>query len=919
MSKAVLKIGQMTCTACARSVEKALQSIEGVSEAGVNFPAEKAYVTFNAGQTDTAAMVRAVEGAGYSAAVIESEDEDTAPKSLRATLKISNMTCTACARSVEKALQSINGVNEAAVNFPAEKAIVKYEPQMVSVDVLIKAVEDAGYGAELLEGDASPEGTVTEIYNISGMTCTTCAQSVEKILNDVDGVESAKVNFANNRLTLTYVTGKTNLDELRELVEAAGYTLEKAREVPAAGAEEDDEKEVKEARRRMILAGVPTLIIATLMIINMFIYRFDFYLYTTVVAILAFPAIFIAGSKTHKASINAVKHLSPNMDVLVSLGSVPPYLIGLASFFIPVTTFIEMGANIMFFHLIGRYLEARAKGSASQAIKKLLQMGAKTARVIRDGEEVEIPADTLQPGDVMVIRPGEKIPTDGLVVKGRSAVDESMATGESLPVEKKEGSEVIGATINKQGLLHVEATKVGRDTFLSQVIRMVEEAQGSKVPIQEFADRVTGYFVPAIILLSILTFVTWSIFGDSLRNWLYLVEPALPWVNPDVGRFTLAYLASAAVLVISCPCALGLATPTALMVGSGIGAEKGVLIRRGEAIQTMKDVRVIAFDKTGTLTKGKPDVTDVNVTGELSKERLLSYAASVESASEHPLAHAVVEAIKNKGVQFEEVQEFTSHTGKGVSGLVAGHRVLVGSRRLMEDHGIAAGGLGRQMEQLEEQGKTVVIVAVDDSAAGIIAVADTIKEDSRAAVAELKSLGLETVMITGDNKRTAAAIGKLLGIDHVVAEVLPDGKVAEVKRLQSQYGMVAMVGDGINDAPALKQANVGIAIGTGTDIAIEAADITLIRGDLAGLITGIKLSRGTFKKIRQNYFWAWVYNALAIPMAALGMLHPMIGMAAMSMSSVNVVWNSLRLRSYNMDAEFEQELPQPVSGKTAAA
>lgn len=836
----------------------------------------------------------------------------------KAILKVGGMTCTACARSVEKALQSIDGVSEASVNFPAEKAYITFDPAKTEPTALVQAVEGAGYSALLLEGDGAQEKTVTEIFRVSGMSCTTCAQSVEKILADVDGVVSAAVNFANNKLTITYVPGKANLADFFELVEAAGYTLEKTSDVPS-GAEEDDEKDVREAYQRMKLAGVFSITIMVLMVVNMFIYMIDFYLYTTIVAILAFPVIFIAGAKTHKSSWNALRHLSPNMDVLVTLGSIPPFLIGLASFIIPVTTFIEMGANIMFFHLIGRYLEARAKGRASQAIRKLLQMGAKTARVLRDGEEIEVSIDALQPGEVMVIRPGEKIPTDGLVVKGHSAVDESMATGESLPVEKKEGSEVIGATINKQGLLHVKATKVGKDTFLSQVIRMVEEAQGSKVPIQEFADRVTGYFVPAIILISILTFASWAVFGDSLRSWLFVVEPYLPWINPNVGRYTLAYLAAAAVLVISCPCALGLATPTALMVGSGIGAEKGVLIRRGEAIQTMKDVSLVAFDKTGTLTKGKPAVTDVTVTGMLSQEQMMRLAASVEAGSEHPLAHAVVEAIKDQGVDVADVEAFASHTGKGVAGTVEGHNVLVGSRRLMEEHGIGIAGLGERMEGLEEQGKTVILVAVDDAAAGLIAIADTLKDEARAAVAELKTLGLETVMITGDNRRTATAIGKQLGIDHVVAEVLPDGKVEEVKRLQEQYGMVAMVGDGINDAPALKQANVGIAIGTGTDIAIEAADITLIRGDLAGLITAIKLSRGTFAKIRQNYFWAWVYNALAIPVAAMGMLHPMIGMAAMSMSSVNVVWNSLRLRKYNMDAEYERTLTAPAAGKPLGA
>ncbi|MBT9150150.1 MAG: Copper-exporting P-type ATPase A [candidate division WS2 bacterium] len=832
-------------------------------------------------------------------------------------LKIEGMTCTACARSVEKALKQVKGVSEASVNFPAQKAYVTLDNDVTSTDELLRAVKSAGYTATAIEVEGvvtnieqrakDTTATVTETYRVSGMSCASCAQSVEKVLNEADGVISAKVNFAINKLTLTYIPGIANPDRLGELVDAAGYKMSLRESAFATAVEEDEEKEVKEARRRLILAGIPSLTISALMMYSMFVHMIEFNLYTAVSAILAFPVIFLAGSKTHKSSINAVRHRSANMDVLVSLGTIPPFLIGLASFIVPVTTFIEMGANIMFFHLIGRYLEARAKGRASQAIRKLLQMGAKTAQILRDGEEVEIAIEALQPGDVMVIRPGEKIPTDGIVVKGHSAVDESMATGESLPVEKQIGSEVIGATINKQGFLHVEATKVGKDTFLSQVIKMVEEAQGSKVPIQEFADRVTGYFVPAIILFAILTFTTWAIFGDSLRSLLVIFSPYLPWVNPNVGRFTLAYLASVAVLVISCPCALGLATPTALMVGSGIGAEKGVLIRRGEAIQTMKDVKVIAFDKTGTLTKGKPAVTEVEVSGELTGEQLLSYAASVESASEHPLAHAVVEAINEQGVKQKEVLEFTSYTGKGVGGEIEGNQVLVGNRGLMQDNRIEVGSLGERMEQLEEQGKTVVIVAVNQKAAGIIAIADTLKEEAKSAVSELKSLGLETVMITGDNKRTAAAIGKQLGIDHVVSEVMPDGKVEEIKRLQEKMGMVIMVGDGINDAPALKQSNVGIAIGTGTDIAMEAADITLIRGDMGGMITAIKLSRATFKKIRQNYFWAWFYNVIAIPVAAMGLLHPMIGMAAMSMSSVNVVWNSLRLHRYNVDPEYKRK------------
>ena len=904
MKKATLKIAGMTCTACARSVEKALLDTEGVTEASVNFPAQKAHVTYGGGLTSVDALVRAVENAGYEAKILESEDEKPNGEQVEITLKIFDMTCTACSGAVERALKNTDGVSDASVNFPAQKAYVTFNTQKATTDDLIQAVETAGYKAEFLDSDHKQDGLVTEVYHVSGMTCASCAESVEKILAEVDGVSEAKVNFAASRLTLKFIPLETNRGELRELLEAAGYQIELADDYAVGGVLEDEDKEVKEARRRMIIAGVPAVTISVLMILNMFVLTIDFYVYTTIVAILAIPSIFIAGARTHKGSINAIVHRSPNMDVLVSLGSVPPYLIGLASFFVPVTTFIEMGAAIMFFHLIGRYLEARAKGQASQAIKKLLQMGAKTARVLRDGEEVEVPAESLKSGDVMVIRPGEKIPTDGLVVKGHSAIDESMATGESLPVEKKEGSEVIGATINKQGLLHVKATKVGKDTFLSQVIKMVEEAQGSKVPIQEFADRVTGYFVPLIILFSLSTFIVWIVFSEQLLPMLVAVEPYLPWINIDVGSWTLAYLAAAAVLVISCPCALGLATPTALMVGSGIGAEKGVLIRRGEAIQTMKDVKVVAFDKTGTLTKGRPAVTDVAVYGEFSEQQLLSYAASVEAASEHPLANAVVEAIRDKGVEVQDVENFTSHTGKGVSGTVDGHNVLVGSRRLMEEEKIDAGEPGVRMKELEEQGKTVVIVAVGSKAAGIIAVADTLREEAQAALAELKSLGLEAAMITGDNERTAASIGKQLGIDHVISEVLPDGKVTEIKRLQDKHGVVAMVGDGINDAPALKQANVGIAIGSGTDIAIEAADLTLIRGDLAGVITAIKLSRSTFLKIKQNYFWAWVYNAIAIPLAAAGMLHPMIGMGAMSMSSVNVVWNSLRLRKHDMEADY---------------
>jgi len=556
--------------------------------------------------------------------------------------------------------------------------------------------------------------------------------------------------------------------------------------------------------------------------------------------------------------------------------------------------------------LIGKYLEVRAKGRASQAIKKLLQMGAKTAKIIVDGEEIEVPVKDLQTGDIMVIRPGEKVPTDGVVIDGNGLLDESMATGESMPVKRKKGDEVIGATINKQGLLKVQVTKVGKDTFLSQVIKMMEECQGSKVPIQEFADRVTGYFVPAIMIITIGTFISFNIFPEFHLRIIEWGATFLPWVNPDLSPLTLAFITSTAVLVISCPCALGLGTPTALMVGSGMGAEKGILIRNGEAIQTFKEVTTIAFDKTGTITKGKPEVTDLVMVDGIEEKEFLYYAGTIEKGSEHPLAHAIVEKAKDDKIKLGDVIDFNAIVGMGVIGFIDGEKVLVGNRRLMKENQVPYEAYEQELIRLEDEAKTAMLLAKDKQLLGIVAVADPIKEDSAQAIAMLESMGINTAMITGDNKRTAAAIGEKVGISHVISEVLPDGKVEEVERLQKKYGTVAMVGDGINDAPALKQANVGIAIGTGTDIAIEAADVTLVRGELSGIISAIKLSRAIFRKIRENYFWAWIYNAVFIPVAVMGLLHPMIGAAAMAVSSLNVVYNSLRLKKKDIEPSFSK-------------
>ena len=809
-------------------------------------------------------------------------------------MQIDDMSCTSCAISLEKALQTTAGIEQAAVNFAAGKAYLQYNPEVLTEEAIVQRVREAGFKG-IIEDDSSSVATAT--LKIEGMSCASCARGLESTFKNDPGVIEATVNLASEKATVKYDKAKLNRSALVELVKSAGYdvapdTGEGLSEKAGSAAADRDELVINRAARKMWLAAFFAGLIMVLMMINMFATAIPGYFAISVV--LAFPAIFIAGWDTHKGTLSALKRGSANMDTLVTLGSALPYFLSLLNFWFPLTTFIEMAASIMALHLVGRFLETKAKGRASQAIKKLLALEAKTARILENGIEREVAVEELQPGQIMLVRPGEKIPTDGVVVGGQSSVDESMATGESLPVEKTEGDEVIGATINRQGALRVKASKVGKDTFLAQVIKLVEQAQGSKVPIQEFADRITGYFVPAVLVIALASFSSWLIFPEFHRSIVLFFNP--PWANLGAPGLTLAFMAATAVLVISCPCALGLATPTALMVGSGLGAEKGILIRSGEAIQTMKDVRLIAFDKTGTLTRGKPQVTDIVALNGFDNDHVLAFAAGIEAVSEHPLGAALVEKAEMEGIVLEEVTGFNSLTGQGVEGMIKNQAVLVGSRRLMEAKNVQIDRAAGAMEQFEMEGKTAILTAVEGKLAGIIAVADTIKDEAVMAVAELEKMGLKTAMITGDNRVTAGAIARQIGISMVLAEVLPEGKVNEVKRLQDEFGLVAMVGDGINDAPALKQANVGIAIGTGTDVAIEAADITLVRGDLGSVVSAIKLSRATFQKIRQNYFWAWFYNSIAIPVAFLGLLHPIIGAGAMGLSSLNVVLNSLRLR-----------------------
>jgi Cu+-exporting ATPase len=809
--------------------------------------------------------------------------------------KIDGMTCSTCANTVEKKLDSLEGVSIANVNIATEKGHVVFDSTKIDESKIYAAVSEAGYKA-VINKESSIEKVTMRVDN---MTCSSCAISIEKILDTLEGVVSANVNFAVEKVTIEYDKNQLRLVDIQNKVSEIGYEIKL--ESTNEDVDEDEIKIKKAAKKMWISIGLSTLIMI-IMVVHMFITPVPGYLAIT--AILGIPIIFGTGLHVHKGSFKALRNWNPNMDVLVTLGSLPPYLIGLLGFFIPVTTFIEMATTIMTFHLIGKYLEIRAKGRASQAIKKLLEMGAKTAKVIIDGKEVEMPVSDLQVGDIMVVRPGEKVPTDGIIIEGKGLLDESMATGESMPVKRVVGDELIGATINKQGLLKVEVSKIGKDTFLSQVVKMMEECQGSKVPIQEFADRITGYFVPAIMIITLLTFISFNLFP---RFHLGIVEWGarfLPWVNPDLSPLTLSFITATAVLVISCPCALGLGTPTALMVGSGMGAEKGILIRNGEAIQTFKSVTAVAFDKTGTITKGKPEVTDIISYNNTSNSDILFYSASVEHGSEHPLSNAIVEKAEIEDIKIESVKDFEVIVGMGVKGTVKKQSVLIGNRKLMTKNDIEYSTIESDLIKLEEEAKTAMIMALENKIVAVIAVADPIKEESAQAIELLTKMGLTTVMITGDNKRTANAIGRKVGITHVVAEVLPDGKVDEVKRLQEKFGTVAMVGDGINDAPALKQANVGIAIGTGTDIAIEAADVTLVRGELTGIVSAIRLSRAIFRKIKENYFWAWIYNAVFIPIAVIGLLHPLIGAAAMAMSSLNVVYNSLRLKKQDIEPKL---------------
>ena len=802
--------------------------------------------------------------------------------------KIEGMSCSACANRVERVVKKMNGVEEASVNFATETLLVKFDDAKIDAPKIEEAIVKAGYSVRKDMRDYT--------FKVEGMSCSACANRVERITKKIDGVESANVNFATEKLTVRVDAEKVRYSDIKLAVDKSGFKLIKEEDqIKEVSKKKDESKILLNRFIFSLIFTVPLLIISMghmvgmplPSIINPMKNPLNFAL---VQLVLTIP-VMVAGYKFYKIGYKNLFKLSPNMDSLIAIGTSAAVAYGLFAIYkilngethYAMHLYFESAVVILTLITLGKYLEAVSKGKTSEAIKKLMGLAPKTATIIKNGKEVSIPIEEVIVGDIILVKPGEKLPVDGEIIEGSTSIDESMLTGESIPVEKNIGSTVIGASINKAGFIKYKATKVGKDTALAQIVKLVEEAQGTKAPIAKMADIIAAYFVPTVMALAIIAAVGWLIAGESTV-------------------FALTIFIS--VLVIACPCALGLATPTAIMVGTGKGAENGVLIKGGEALETTYKIDTIVFDKTGTITEGKPKVTDIICNG-IKEEEVLVLAASAEKGSEHPLGEAIVREAEDRSLEFKSLEHFKAVPGHGIEVTIEGKDILLGNKKLMIENNINIESLHVESDRLATEGKTPMYIAINNKLSGIIAVADTVKENSKAAIEELKKMNVNVAMITGDNKKTAEAIAKSVGIDIVLAEVLPEDKANEVKKLQGQNRKVAMVGDGINDAPALVQADVGIAIGSGTDVAIESADIVLMKSDLKDVVTAIRLSKATIKNIKENLFWAFGYNVLGIPVA-MGVLHifggpllnPMIAAAAMSFSSVSVLLNALRLKKF---------------------